>query len=60
MKFWRCLVMEVKNEKETNVNMYEIAGKVGKKVNKYSGYAVAIVIGIAITKGIDIIKRRIL
>jgi hypothetical protein len=52
--------MEVKNEKETNVNIYEIAGKVGKKVKKYSGYAVAIVITIAIPKGIDIIKRRIL
>ncbi len=57
MKFWRCLIMAEKNKKENSVNIYELAGKVGKKVKQYGGYIVAGVMISTIIKGPDLIKK---
>ncbi len=44
-----------KNEKK--INIYKVAGKVGKGVKKFGGYALAATITFAFTKGPDIIKK---
>jgi len=47
--------MDEKNEKR--INIYKVAGKVGKSVKKYGGYTLAIVGTFLFTKGSDIIKK---
>jgi hypothetical protein len=44
-----------KNEKK--INIYEVAGKVGKGVKKCGGYALAIAGTLVLAKGSDVIKK---
>lgn len=44
-----------KNEKK--INIYEVAGKVGKVVKKCGSYAVVATVTFVFTKGPDILKK---
>lgn len=47
--------MAEKNEKK--INIYKVAGKVGKRVRKYGGYALAITGGLLVSQVSDYLKK---
>ena len=49
--------MAEKSKKDKGINIYEMAGKMGKGVKKCGGYVLSAVVMIVISKGPDLFKK---